>query len=155
MKVLILYFTKTGHTLEAADAIAEGIRLADSEADLISAKEFETAQLTEYDSLIVASPCWGGSAGMPILPKPIDRALNALGTDALTEKRCGGISIHSGLGGENTIQRMGKIMMLKGCTDYRPGPVARAGVPFSLLKGPSVNPRDEARFKAYGTAFVK
>ena len=154
MKVLILYFTKTGHTLEAANATAEGIRSAGSEADLITAQDFDSAQLTGYDALIVASPCWAGSVGRPILAKPIDRALTALSTDDLREKRCGGISVHSGVGAENTVQRIGEILTQKGCTDFRPGPVARAGVPFSVWKGPSVSPQDEARFKVYGTAFV-
>ena len=154
MKVLILYFTKTGHTLEAANATAEGIRSAGSEADLITTKDFDSAQLTGYDALIVASPCWAGSAGMPMLPKPLDRALTALVADALRDKRCGGISVHSGVGAENTVQRIGERLTQKGCTDYRPGPVARAGVPFSVWKGPSVSPQDEVRFKAYGTAFV-
>ena len=154
MQVLILYFTKTGHTLEAANATAEGIRSAGSEADLIAAQDFDSAQLTGYDALIVASPCWAGSVGRPMLAKPIDHALTALDTDDLREKRCGGISVHSGIGGENTIQHIGEMLAQKRCTDYRPGPVARAGVPMSLWKGPSVSPQDEARFKAYGTAFV-
>ena len=154
MKVLILYFTKTGHTLEAANATAEGIRSAGSEVDLNTAQDFDSAQLTSYDALIVASPCWAGSVGRPILAKPIDRALTALATDALREMRCGGISVHSGTGGENTIQRIGEMLTQKGCTDYRPGPAARAGVPLSIWKGPSVSPQDEARFKVYGTAFV-
>ena len=154
MQVLILYFTKTGHTLEAANATAEGIRSAGPEADLIAAGDFDTAQLTGYDALIVASPCWAGSAGMPLLPKPIDRALTALSADGLSEKRCGGISVHSGIGGENTVQRLGEMLAQKGNTEYWPGPAVRAGVPLSLWKGPSVSPQDEARFKAYGTAFV-
>jgi hypothetical protein len=88
------------------------------------------------------------------LAKPIDRALTALATDDLREKRCGGISVHSGIGGENTVQRIGEMLTQKGCTDYRPGPAARAGVPLSVWKGPSVSPQDEARFKAYGAAFA-
>jgi multimeric flavodoxin WrbA len=154
VKVLILYFTKTGHTLEAANATAEGIRSAGSETDLIAAKEFDPAQLAGYDALIVASPCWAGSAGIPMLPKPMERALTALSQDGLRDKRCGGISVHSGVGGENTVQHIGEMVAQKGNTDFRPGPVARAGVPFSLWKGPSVSSEDEARFKAYGTAFV-
>ena len=154
MKVVILYFTKTGHTLEAANATAEGIRSAGSEAVLITAKEFDSVQLAGYDALIVASPCWAGSAGIPMLPKLLDRALTALSTDALSDKRCGGISVHSGVGGENTVRHLGEILAQKGNTDYRPGPAARAGVPFSLWKGPSVSPRDQARFKDYGTTFV-
>jgi hypothetical protein len=154
MKVLILYFTKTGHTLEAAKATAEGIRSAGSEADLIAAQAFDAAQLAGHEALIVASPCWAGAAGQFLLPKPLDRALTALPTDALRDVRCGGISVHSGVGGENTVQSLGEVLAQKGNTDYRPGPPGRAGVPFSVWKGSSVKPEDEARFKAYGTAFV-
>jgi flavodoxin len=155
VKVLILYFTKTGHTLEAVNATVEGIRSAGSEAERIAAQAFDPTQLAGYDALIVASPCWAGSVGRPVLAKPIVRALTALSTDDLRDKRCGGISVHSGIGGENTVQRIGEILAQKGNTDYRPGPVARAGVPFSVWKGPSVSPQDETRFKAYGTAFVQ
>ncbi|TFG67529.1 MAG: flavodoxin family protein [Anaerolineales bacterium] len=155
MKVLILYFTKTGHTLEAVNATAEGIRSAGSEADLITAQGFDSAQMEGYDGLIVASPCWAGSAGKSVLPKPIVRALTTLPVDALRDKLCGGISVHSGMGGENTVQRIGEMMTQKGCTDYQPGPVARAGVPFSVFMGPSVSPEGQARFCAYGTSFVK
>jgi multimeric flavodoxin WrbA len=154
MKVLLVYFTKTGHTLEAANATAEGIRAAGSEVDLVTAQSFEGHQLAGYEALIAASPCWAGSVGRPVLAPPLDRALAALSSEALRDKRCGGISVHSGIGGENTIQRIGEILAAKGCTEYRPGPAARAGVPFSLWKGPSVSPGDEARFRAYGTSFV-
>ena len=154
MKVLVLYFTKTGHTLEAADATAEGIRSAGSEAELIAAEGFDSAQLAGCNALVVASPCWAGSAGRSILPKPLDRTLTALSADALRDKRCGAISVHAGVGGENTVQRITELLTQKGCTDCRPGPIAKAGVPFSIWKGPSVDPQDIERFKVYGTAFV-
>ena len=154
MKVLVLYFTKTGHTLEAANATAEGIHAAGSEVELVAAQDFDAAQLTGYDALIVASPCWAGAFDQFLLPKPMERALAALVADALLGVRCGGISVHSGAGGENTIRHLGEILAQKGCADYRSGPSARAGVPFSLWVGPSVKPEDEARFKAYGAAFV-
>ena len=154
MKVLILYFTKTGHTLEAASATAEGIRSAGSEADLIAAQDFDPAQLAGYEALIVACPCWAGVADQFLLPKPMERALTALAADALQDVRCSGISVQSGMGGENTIRHLGEVLAQKGNADYRPGPAARAGTPFSLWKGPSVKPEDEARFKSYGAAFV-
>ena len=154
MKVLVLYFTKTGHTLEAAHATVKGIRAAGSEAELIAAQDFDAAQLAGVDALIVSSPCWAGSVGRPVLARPIERALTALAADALRGVRCGGISVHSGIGGEATVQYIGELLAQKGNTDYRPGPAARAGVPFSLWKGPSVSPQDEARFEAYGAAFV-
>ena len=155
MKVLILYFTKTGHTLEAANATAEGIRETGTEVDLIAVREFDSDQLTGYDALIVASPCWAGSAGIPRLPKPLVRTITSLSAESLLDIKCGGISVHSGLGGENTVERIGEILAQRGCTDFRSGPVARAGVPFSVWKGPSVSPQDEERFKAYGKAFVQ
>jgi flavodoxin len=154
MKVLILYFTKTGHTLEAANAAAEGIRSAGSEADLVTVKGFDTARLKDYDAFIVASPCWAGSTGRAFLPRPLERALAALTGSDLHGTRCGGISVHSGIGAVNTVRQIGEILTGKGCRDFRSGPVARAGVPLSVWKGPSVSPEDEARFRAYGDAFV-
>ncbi|MFC1607708.1 hypothetical protein ACFL47_07010, partial [Candidatus Latescibacterota bacterium] len=69
-------------------------------------------------------------------------------------KRCGGISVHSKMGGKTTVKHLGKLLSGKGCGDYRPGPAAKAGVAFSLWTGPSVGARDEERFKDYGTEFV-
>jgi len=154
MKTLILYFTKTGHTLEAAEAVAEGIRAAGSEVALTAVADFDATLPADCDAFIVASPCWAGSAGVPMFPKPMERALAGLAADALTGKRCGGVSVHAGVGGENTVELIGTTLASKACSDYRPGPVARAGVPFSLWKGPSVKPEDEAAFKAYGTTFA-
>jgi flavorubredoxin len=154
MKVLILYYTKTGHTLEAVNATAEGIRSAGSEADLVAVQQFDRAELSGYDAFVVASPCWAGSMGVPRLPPSLAAALKGLGADALQSMRCGGIAVHAGVGGENTIKKISEILLEKGCTDYRSGPVARAGVPFSLWKGPSVNSQDEEHFKAYGASFT-
>jgi flavodoxin len=154
MRVLVLYFTKTGHTLEAANATAEGIRSAGSEVDLVNAVDFDATALAGYDALIVASPCWAGSVGRPMLAKPVTRALDSLAADALRGKRCGGISVHSGYGAANTVRHIGEILRGKGCAEYRSGPVASAGVPLSLWKGPSVSPEDEERFAAFGIDFV-
>jgi multimeric flavodoxin WrbA len=154
MKVLILYHTKTGHTLEAANATAEGIRSAGSEADLVSAKNWNPAALADYDALIVGSPCWAGSVTSAGVAAPITRALDSLAPGALQGKRCSGISVHSGMGAETTVRTIGQILAQKGGADYRPGPVARAGVPLSLWKGPSVSAEDSERFRAFGAAFV-
>lgn len=156
MKVLILYFTKTGHTLEAANATAEGIRAAGSEVDLITVKDFVGDKLPDYEALIVASPCWGGSISKKGgIPGPVKKALKGLEPGAVKGKRCGGISVHAGGGGENTVKNIGTMLMEKGCEDYRAGPVATAGVPLSLWKGPSVSSEDQERFRAFGSEFVK
>ena len=154
MRILILYFSKTGHTLEAVNATAEGIRSAGSEADLVIAGDFRASMITEYDGLIVGSPCWAGSVTSSGVAKPILRAVGSLSPDCLKDKRCGGISVYSIKGGQTTVAHLGILLSRKGCEDYRPGPAAKAGRPLSLWKGPSVGDQDEARFKAYGAEFV-
>jgi multimeric flavodoxin WrbA len=153
VKVLILYHTKTGHTLEAANATAEGIRSADSEASLVTAKEFSGSQLADYDALIVGSPCWFGSVAGGIAT-PVQKALDGLGSDALQGKRCGALSVGAFMGAKGTVAAMGAILEQKGAAEFRAGPTALAGVPLSVIKGPSVKAQDENRFRAFGAEFV-
>jgi len=154
MKVLVLYYTKTGHTLEAANATAEGIRAAGSQVDLVPVGSLDAIDLASYDALIVGSPCWAGSLTPLGVAEPVVKALETLAPGALEGKRGGGISVHSGIGGATTVRTIGEMLVQKGCEDYRPGPAARAGIPLSLWKGPSVSPEDEARFRAFGKEFV-
>jgi len=154
MRVLVLYYSKTGHTLEAAKATAEGIRSAGSEAHLVAVDDVRAAALPDHEGLILGSPCWAGSVTPWGVATPVLRALDSLPPDALKGKRCGGISVHSQMGGKTTVVTLGRLLSQKGCEDYRPGPAAKAGVPFSLWKGPSVGAQDEARFRAYGAGFV-
>lgn len=153
MRTVILYFSKTGHTLEAANAVAEGIRSAGSEADLVSAKDFDVAALARYDSLIVGSPCYYGVVASGIAG-PVAKALRALGPDALGGKRCGGISVQAAVGAKNTVKSIGTVLQEKGCDEYLPGPVATAGTPMSVVKGPSIDARAKEQFCAYGAQFV-
>ena len=153
MKVLILYFTKTGHTLEAASAIVEGIYSAGSQAHLVDTEDFSAADLANYDALIVGSPCWGGIFGAGVA-RPIVKALDTLKPGDLQGKKCSGISVHAGKGADNTVKTLGETLRQKGCQDYTPGPIARAGVPFSLWKGPAVSPDAQERFRAFGVDFV-
>jgi multimeric flavodoxin WrbA len=154
MRVLILYHSKTGHMLEAANATAEGVRSAGSEVDIVAVTDFRADSIAEYDGLILGSPCWSGSITRSGVAKPIKRAVSAMPESCLEKKSCGGISVHSTTGGAHTVKALGKLLSRKGCRDYRPGPAAKAGVPLSLWKGPSVCPQDEERFKAYGAEFV-
>lgn len=154
MNVTVLYYTKTGHALEAANAVAEGIRSSGSEADLVHQQDLAANTLANADGLIVASPCWAGSVTPSGVPRPVVKALEALPSDCLSGKRCGGVAVHSTTGGKTTVKTLGKLLASKGCTEYRAGPAAKAGSALSLWKGPSVQPQDEDRFRAYGAEFV-
>ena len=154
MKIMILYYSKTGHTLEAVLATAEGIRSAGSEVTLVAAPDFEAKSLAEYDGLILGSPCWAGSLTGSGIAVPLTQVVTPLSDDCLKTMRCGGISVHSFTGGGHTVKALGKLLSQKGCSDFRPGPAAKAGVPLSPWKGQSVQSKDEERFEAYGAEFV-
>ncbi len=154
MKVLIVYHSKTGHTLEAVQAVADGIHSAGSEAVITTAKDFNTSTIGEYDALLLASPCWAGSITGAGIAGPVKNVVALLPDESLAAKRCGGISICAYIGGANTVRAFHAILAEKGCKDYRPGPDARAGVPFSIVKGPAVKEEDKERFRAYGVQFV-
>ncbi|MHC4872385.1 MAG: flavodoxin family protein [Planctomycetota bacterium] len=154
MKVLILYYTKTGHTLEAVNAAAEGIRSAGSEADLVAVDDFKSDIISDYDGLIVGSPCWAGSLALGGVATPVVDLLKSLPENSLSGKRCGSIAVHMLTGGKKTIHSIHKLLIKKGCENFRPGPAAKAGTPMSLWKGPSVKPEDEEKFRSYGAEFV-
>ena len=154
MKILILYYSKTGHTLEAANATAEGIRSAGSEADLLAVSDFQADAVADYNGIVLGSPCWAGSITSGGVAKAVLRAIDSLPPGCLKGKRCGGIAVHAKTGGATTISTLGEALSRKGCTDYRPGPAAKAGTLGSLWKGPSVGADDEALLKAFGAEFV-
>ncbi len=156
MKVLILYYTKTGHTLEAGNAVAEGIKNAGYEVDLVDIKSFSSDKISGYDAMIVGSPCWTGSMRKKEgLAFPLKKTLVALPSDILKGKKCGGFSVNAGAGGDVTIANIGVILKEKGCETYIPGHVARAGSPLSLWKGASVSAEDLEIYKKYGSDFVQ
>jgi len=156
MKVLILYYTKTGHTLEAVNAVAEGIKNAGSGVEIVNVKDFVADKISAFDAFIVGSPCWAGSISKKAgIAGPVKKALDELKADALNGKKCGGISVNAGTGGEVTLNNIKEIIMDKGGKEYIHGPVARAGSPLSLWKGPSVSVKDLELYKAYGAEFVK
>ena len=60
-KVLIIYATRTGETLNIADLIAEGIRFSGHEADVANVKEIKNeADLEGYDGYVFGSATYHG-----------------------------------------------------------------------------------------------
>jgi len=153
MKVLVLYHTKTGHTLEAVEATVEGMREAGCTVEIVTAQNFDPSRLKEYDALLIGSPCWGGSVSHG-LSRPIKAALEKLSSTSLNALAVAGIAVNGGYGAENTIETIGKIVKQKGCKTFVHGPIAKAGAPLSLWVGPPVASADLVRFKDFGHEFV-
>jgi len=60
-KVLIVYATRTGQTQQIADLIAEGIRFAGHEAEVVDVKKIKSeSDLVNYDAYAFGSPTYHG-----------------------------------------------------------------------------------------------
>jgi flavodoxin len=154
MKVLVLYYSKTGHTLEAVNPMVEGIKSAGSEVTVVTTKEFKSSMIEDHDALIVGSPCWGGVIAKDAAAKPIVKMLQELPEECLKHKKCGGFAVHAFAGGKNTLAHIRKLLSSKGCDNYKDSPVGKAGTAGSVTKGKSLSGADEDSFKAFGAAFV-
>lgn len=152
MNALLLYHTKTGHTLEAANAIVQGIQSAGGSVTLVLAKDFSPQTINQYNVFIVGSPCWGGSIANGI-STPVADAMDKI-TNEVKGKLCAGFAVNSGYGGQSTVKSIGERLKAKGCGEYVAGPVAKAGAPFSLWVGSAVKPEDRALYTAFGKDLV-
>jgi flavodoxin len=148
MNALLLYHTKTGHTLEAANAIVQGIQSAGGSVTLVLAKDFLPQTINQYNVLIVGSPCWGSDISTPVAD-----AMDKI-TNEVKGKLCAGFAVNSGNGGQSTVKSIGERLKAKGCREYVAGPVAKAGAPFSLWVGSAVKPEDRAHYIAFGKDLV-
>jgi len=60
VKILILYFSKTGNTKKLARAVHDGVREAGVKCDLKSVTSFRLTGLPRYDGIILGSPTYYG-----------------------------------------------------------------------------------------------
>ncbi|BAK47468.1 hypothetical protein CXIVA_15020 [Clostridium sp. SY8519] len=58
-KIAVVYWSGTGNTEEMARAVAEGIRTAGAQADLMTPGEFDAAKAGEYDAIAFGCPSMG------------------------------------------------------------------------------------------------
>lgn len=78
MKVLVLYFSKTGVTKEMAEAIGETFKELKVPRDVIAAEDFKAKDLVNYDGIIIGSPTYYGTAAWQI-KKLLDESVSLHG----------------------------------------------------------------------------
>ena len=154
MKALVLYYSKTGHTLEAVNSMAEGLKSAGVEVTVVSTADFKNSMIDDCDAFIVGSPCWAGVVAKDGASKPVVKVLQGLPEGCLRNKKCGGIAVHSFAGGKNTLSHIRSLLNNKGCEHYKEGPLGKAGTPASVTKGKALSAPDKERFKAFGAGFI-
>lgn len=155
MKTLIIYHTKTGHTLEALNPFIESMDAGGETVKVVLAKDFKPEMLTGVDSFVVGTPCWGGSSGASGVAFPIIKAIKKIPNDALRDKKCGGIVVHAKYGGKTTLKHLKKLLESKGCQSFTHAPVVKAGTLGSVFKGKSVSETDEDLMRQFGKEFMQ
>lgn len=61
-KVAIVYWSGTGNTEQMAQAVAEGVKNAGGEADVLTCAEFDSAKLADYGAVAFGCPAMAQSS---------------------------------------------------------------------------------------------
>jgi len=151
-QALITYYTKTGHTQQAAEDIAEGLREAGVEVLLKPVSQMQAGDLVGYDLIVVGSPCHAGSVRVLFsgIAGPISEWLGALPRGGFTGKAVAAFSVHCSLGAKATVQSLEQLLTDMGGRVLIPGPAVKAGAPLSLWRGPDASPGDRDKLRRFG-----
>ena len=150
-RALIVYYTKTGHTRQAAEDIAAGLAEAGVEVEVKPVTEVSAEDVAGCDLVVVGSPCRAGSTGvLSGVAGPVSRWLGGLPEEALQGKAAAAFSVHSCFGGGTTVRSLERMLGERGGRVLAGGPAVRAGVPFSLWRGPEASAEDRERLRRFG-----
>lgn len=97
-KILIAYYSKTGHTEKMASAIEETIRQEGLEVVKKSVEETKADELLDYDGVVIGSPTYYGVMAWPV-KKLIDESVKFHGR--LAGKVGAAFSSSANIGGGN------------------------------------------------------
>ncbi len=142
---LVTYFSKTGHTRQAADAVARGLESAGVKAVVKSLSEVGREEIGGYNILAVGSPTRGGNPA-----RAVKRFLKGLDRKALKGMTAAGFSAYSGMRGKHTVKGLRRLLKKRGAGKVVKGVAVKAGVPFSLWTGPDASEKDVERLVSLG-----
>ena len=113
VKMLMGYYSRSGHTKAMAEEIAKGARQAGAQVDLLTVEQVEVKMLPEYDAIVLGSPTYYGTMAAP-LKELIDRSVKVHGK---LQGRVGGAFASSGMragGNETTVLDILKALLIHG-----------------------------------------
>ena len=149
MKALIVYYSKTGHTLEAANDIARGLEEAKVEVTIRPAAEVSASDVADFDIFLAGSPTYGNTR-YKAPAKAVEKMLDSLKPSGLSGKYAGAFSVMAGYGADKIVQAMESQLADLGATVVAQGPTIKAGAPLSLWKGPSAGKADVTKCTEFG-----
>jgi len=112
-KVLIIYYSRSGHTAKMADIVAEGVRESGAEPMVKDVGKAKVDELLEVDGVIIGSPTYYGTMAAEI-KKFIDDSVKHHGK--LVGKVGGAFASSGGLAGgnETTVLDVVKALLIHG-----------------------------------------
>ena len=151
MRVLVVYHTRSGHTRCAAEDIAEGMRGRGVTPCLLAAREIGAWDISDVGGVVVGSPCHCGSlkigGGMA---EPVRALLDKLKPGMLAGRVGGAFAVHCLAGGRATVRSIEEALAGAGARIVAPGIVVRAGVPFSVCRGPMAGADMRQQLRTFG-----
>lgn len=144
-KALVIYHTKTGHTAEAAEAVARGLEAGKVSVTVKPVSEARAGELEDYDIIAVGSPTRGARPA-----RVVKRFVKGLDRKALKGKKATVFSAYAGFRGKATLRRLRRLLRRRGAKVVLRGVAVKAGAPLSLWKGPQASPEDVERLEQLG-----
>ena len=112
-RMLVAYYSRSGHTKRMAEEIVKGAQEAGAQADLLNVEQVDLGKLRDYDAIILGSPCYYGTMAAPVKDL-IDRSVKHHGK---LSGRVGGAFASSGHragGNETTVLDILKALLIHG-----------------------------------------
>ncbi len=155
LRALVVYYTKTGHTADAARYVAEGLEEGGAETQVMDVEAVEPARVHDYDILAVGSPCHAGS--MPVgggVAGAVTDWLEDIPDPGLEGMVAGAFCPYSTAGGNRTVHTLDHRLREMGADVPEAGVAVKAGIPFSLWRGPEIGMQDAERLRELGHAMA-
>ena len=148
MKVLIVFDTKHGNTLQVADLIADGINSVEgNETEVVNVKDFDLSGDKTYDLILIGSPNHMGSH-----VKSIKKFIKNLSSANIKASSFAAFDTYMSKAFEKAVKKMEKQISenLPNSTMALPGLSIKVGG----MKGPIVE-EDLSKCKEYGIKLAK
>ncbi len=113
VKVLVCYYSRSGHTKQMAVKVADGARSEGADVDLRKVSEVKPADLLKYNCIILGSPTYYGTCAAE-LKDLIDKSVKYHGELAW---KVGGAFATCGIlggGGETTVAQLLEALLIHG-----------------------------------------
>ena len=145
MQALIIYYSLTGRTAQAAKFIAKGLEAENIVVTRIKATDATLEDLAQKDLIVFGTPVHVGAPAMALR-----RFLNKLPEGALTNKKVAIFATYTLWGSESAMETVMEIVRDKGATNEIPKVARRGSFVRSLWNVISGSTDDEEAWVAFG-----